>query len=232
MDDCVVPVEDPFLSLPIPAPGVVLVRLVEVGIGPECGQERRLVIRASPEPSVADPCPFGDRLEVAHTVLDRPREAEELVGHAVAAGIGPGRDHLAPLGIVERVVEPRDRSRRVSERRVGRDVLDPLPVDVDLAAVADALQILVPGERLGCPRAALEHLVHCSSRRRFCQTDPSSRRRQRSSVPAAPARGKWHARPGEVLGAPSARASPNGLPSESLQIAQRPPDGSRSRQAP
>jgi hypothetical protein len=48
---------------------------------------------------------------------------------------------------MQRVVEPRDHPRGVAERRMGRDILDALAVDVDLAPVAQAVEILLPRER-------------------------------------------------------------------------------------
>ena len=51
------------------------------------------------------------------------------------------------LRVVQRVVEPRDRARGVAERRMRGDVLDPLAVDLDLAAVAQAFEIFRAGER-------------------------------------------------------------------------------------
>ena len=45
------------------------------------------------------------------------------------------------------VVELRDGSSRIAERRVRGDVLDPLAVDVDLTPVAQGFQELRPGER-------------------------------------------------------------------------------------
>src|SRR5580704_18012507 len=53
---------------------------------------------------------------------------------------------------MERVIEPRDRSRRVAERRMGGDVLDALPIDIDFAAIAQAFQVLCAGE--GAPFGA------------------------------------------------------------------------------
>ena len=51
------------------------------------------------------------------------------------------------LGIVQRIVEPRDHARGVAKGRMGGDVLDALAVDVDLAAVAQRLEILRAGLR-------------------------------------------------------------------------------------
>jgi hypothetical protein len=50
------------------------------------------------------------------------------------------------LFIVERVVEPGDASRRIAERRMDGDVLNPLAIDVDLAAVLQAFQVLPAGK--------------------------------------------------------------------------------------
>jgi hypothetical protein len=52
---------------------------------------------------------------------------------------------------VQRVVQPRGHPDRVSERRMGRDVGDPVAVDIDLPAVAQCLDIFVAGQR-ACPR--------------------------------------------------------------------------------
>jgi hypothetical protein len=48
---------------------------------------------------------------------------------------------------MQRVVELGDGSCAVAERRVGRDVLDPLAVDVDLAPVAQRFEKLRARER-------------------------------------------------------------------------------------
>ena len=48
---------------------------------------------------------------------------------------------------MQRVVELGDGAARVAERRMGGHVVDALAVDVDLAAVPQAFQILGAGER-------------------------------------------------------------------------------------
>ena len=163
VDDRVVPVQDPLLGLAVPAPGVVLVGLIEVGVGAQRGQERRLVVGAAPQPPIAQTGPLGDRLQVADAVLGAARVAEELVGAPAAAGVGLGGDHVAGRGIVQRVVQPRDRPGGVTERRVRRDVLDPLAVDVHLPAVAQALQILLARQRPGLGLRRVRHLGNRSS---------------------------------------------------------------------
>ena len=60
------------------------------------------------------------------------------------------RGHQLPrLGVVQRVVQPRDRSRRVTECGMLGDVADLLAVDPDLAPVAKALEVLLAGQRAG-----------------------------------------------------------------------------------
>jgi hypothetical protein len=88
-----------------------------------------------------------DGVALGDEILARARGAEELVGVAAGAGVGlAGQQHLA-LGIVQRIVKPRDRTRGIAERRVRGDVLDPLAIDIDLAAVAQAFEIFRAGER-------------------------------------------------------------------------------------
>ena len=163
VDDRVVPVQDALLGLAVPAPGVVLVGLIEVGVGAQCGQERRLVVGAAPQPPIAQTGPLGDRLQIADAVLGAARVAEEPMGAPAAAGVGLGRDHVAGGGIVQSVVQPCDRPGGVTERRVRRDVLDPLAVDVHLPAVAQALQILVARQWTGLGRCGVRHLSYRSS---------------------------------------------------------------------
>src|ERR1700726_4161170 len=50
MDYRMIPVQNLFLRLAIPAPGIVLKGSVEVGIGGERSQEGRLVVRAASHP--------------------------------------------------------------------------------------------------------------------------------------------------------------------------------------
>src|SRR6516162_6998013 len=59
-----------------------------------------------------------------------------------------GRELLARGRIVQRVVEPRDRARGVAKRGMLGDVADPLAVEIDLAAVAKAREVLLAGQEL------------------------------------------------------------------------------------
>jgi hypothetical protein len=48
---------------------------------------------------------------------------------------------------MQRIVEACDRARGIAEGGMRRDVLDPLAIDIDLAPVAQALEIFRAGER-------------------------------------------------------------------------------------
>ena len=69
------------------------------------------------------------------------------MGHAAIAGVGRQQELVLALGVVERVVEAGDHPRGVAEGRMGGDVLDPLAVDVDVALVAQRIQVFRPGLR-------------------------------------------------------------------------------------
>src|SRR5215831_19013301 len=66
---------------------------------------------------------------------------------AAGAGVGgPGQSVLG-LGVVERVVEPRDRAGGIAEGWMRRHVVDALAVDIDLAPVAQAGEVFRARER-------------------------------------------------------------------------------------
>jgi len=71
------------------------------------------------------------------------------MGEATVAGIGLDDEDVLLGRIVQGVVEPGDHAGGVAERRMGRHVRDALPVDVDLASIPEALQILLTRKRLG-----------------------------------------------------------------------------------
>ena len=60
MDDGVVDERHALLAELVPALGVLLPRIVEIGIGAERAEERRLVVGRAAEPAIADLGPFGD----------------------------------------------------------------------------------------------------------------------------------------------------------------------------
>src|SRR5262249_60934114 len=88
VNDCVVDERYALLTEFVPTLGVVLIRLVELGIGAERGEESSLVIRRAPHPSVGNPRPLGDRLATGDEVLHALWRLEEGVRHATIAGVG------------------------------------------------------------------------------------------------------------------------------------------------
>lgn len=131
----------------VPGAGVLPVVAVEAGAGLQPGHERRLVVRGTPHEAVGHARPAADRLARAEQVLGVLRGGEEAVA-AAALGIDPGED--VALLAVEAVVEPGDAAAGVAERPVPGDVGDPFAVEVDLATVAQAVEIVGAGhQRVG-----------------------------------------------------------------------------------
>src|SRR3954471_24562589 len=60
MDNGVVDERHPLLAECVPAPGVVLIGGIEIGIGAERRQEGRFVVGRAADPAVRDAGPFGD----------------------------------------------------------------------------------------------------------------------------------------------------------------------------
>ena len=147
IDDGVVHEEHVVLRARVPAFRILSELLVHREIGAERVHQRRLVVRRAPHPAVGHARPVRDRLALAKQILARLGDAEELVGEGSRARIGRACQHRLLLVVVQRVVKPRDRAHRVAERRMRRHIVDLLAVDVDLAAVAQAVDILRPGER-------------------------------------------------------------------------------------
>ena len=66
--------------------------------------------------------------------------------------VSVGSSELAlALLVVQRVVEAGDHARGVAKGGMGRDVLDALAVDIDLAPVAQLLEIFGAGHRPEAP---------------------------------------------------------------------------------
>ena len=87
IDDRVIDEGDFFLHFLVPAPGVFLEGLIELGIRAQRGEKRGLVIRAAAHPAVGHASPFGDGVARADHLLGVARSLEELVGVAAAAGV-------------------------------------------------------------------------------------------------------------------------------------------------
>ena len=156
IDDGVVHEQDIVLRAAVPGLRVVGELFVEIVLHAERIHQRRLVVRRAPHPAVGHARPGGDRLALRDQVLARARDPEELVGEAAVAAVGRTGQHVLVLGIVQRVVKPRDRARRIAERRMRGDVFHPLAIDVDLAPVAQGFEILLAGER---PVLAGDHVL-------------------------------------------------------------------------
>ena len=99
-----------------------------------------------------------DGVALADQVLARMRDAKELVGEGARAGVGRAGQHVFLLGVMQRVIEPGDGARGIAEGRMRGDVLDPLAVDIDLAAVAQAFEVFLAGERPRRARACAQHI--------------------------------------------------------------------------
>ena len=138
---------------------VVVVWRVEGRIGREARHERRLVVGRAPHEAVAQPRPGRDRLARRQEFLRRVARLIEAVG-ADTARIDGGQQ-IALCRVVERIVEPGDRARRIAERRVRRHVLDPLAIEIDRPPVAQARQIVRRGQEIvrlcGYRRALIYH---------------------------------------------------------------------------
>src|SRR5262245_42436485 len=69
--------------------------------------------------------------------------------HAAVARVGRHEQLGLALGVVQRVVEPRDHACGVAKGGMCGDVLDALAIDVDRAPVAQRIQELLTRHRLG-----------------------------------------------------------------------------------
>ncbi len=142
MDDGVIDEGHALLAEFVPAFGVVLIRIVEIRIGAERRQKRRLVVGRAAEPAISELGPFRDRGAAGEQVVHRLGRLEESMRHAAIAGVGRHHDFVFVLGVVHGVVQPRHHPRGVAEGRMFGDLLDLLAVDEDLAAVVERGEIL------------------------------------------------------------------------------------------
>ncbi len=153
MDDRVIDERHTLLAEAIPAPRVVLIGFVEVGVGAERGEERSLVVGRAADPAIGEARPFGDRVAPGDQVGHRLRRLEIGVGEAAVAGVGRQQQAALAFFVVQRVVEPGDHPRGVAKRRMGGDVLDALAVDIDFAPVAQLFKIFGARHRREAGRA-------------------------------------------------------------------------------
>ena len=128
--------------------------------------------------------PDRDGLARGHKFCRRVAYGEEFMG-ADAVAID-ARQRIAGRGIVQRVIEARDRARGVARGRMRGDILDALAIDIDRPAVAQAFQIFASvHQRVGRGVFVLVHgpsslvdVARCqSSRRRFAIVAGAKRHR-------------------------------------------------------
>ena len=154
MNDGVIDERHALLAEFVPALGVVLIRIIELGVGAERRQKRRLVVGRTAEPSVGELRPLGDGVPPGQQIVERFRRLEERVGLAAVAGVSRHHDLVGVFRVVQRIVKPGHHARGVAEGRVRRDVLHALAVDVNRAVVAERLDIFRAGlRRVGAHRA-------------------------------------------------------------------------------
>jgi len=136
VDDGVIHEQHVVLGAPMPALRISRELVVESVVGPERVHQRRLVVGRTPHPAIGHASPGRDGIALADQILARMGDAKEFMGKAAVSGIGRTGQYVLGGGVVQRVVELRDRARSVAERRVGGDVGNALAIDVDLAPVA------------------------------------------------------------------------------------------------
>ncbi len=142
IDDGVVEVEAGFLDALVPGTGVLLEATVELGVGAQGAAEGGLVVRGATHPAVGQPRPFGNGIALLAQVTGGTSEAEELVGVTAVAGIGLPAQLVLGGRVVQGVVEFGHGRRGVTKGGVCGHVLDAIAVDVDLAVVPEAGEVL------------------------------------------------------------------------------------------
>jgi hypothetical protein len=86
MDDGVVDEWHAFLAVSIPTLGVLLVRCIKIGIGPESPKKRSFVIRRATQPTIGQPRPGGDRIARGYLLLDRAGSDEIAMSETAPLG--------------------------------------------------------------------------------------------------------------------------------------------------
>jgi hypothetical protein len=147
VDERVIDVEHSLLAARVPGARIAGELAVELGVGPQRVEEGRLVVGTAAHPAVGNAGPCGDGIALTGHLLARAGGLEEAVRVAAGAGVRGRCQDVLGAGIVQRIIELGDRDRRIAERRVLGDILYALAVNVDLAAVAQRLEELLPGER-------------------------------------------------------------------------------------
>ena len=136
-----------FLRPLVPGARIAGELAVILGVGAERVHQRRLVVGGAAHPAIGQPRPFGDRNLLRLQFLGRAGDAEIAMREAARAGIGRAGEDFLSFRLVQRVVEPGQRAHRIAEAGMRGDVAHPLAVDVDLAAVLEAVDVFGAGER-------------------------------------------------------------------------------------
>ena len=100
-----------------------------------------------------------DGIALRQQFVARVRGAEEFVSEAARPGIGRCRQDRFGFVVVQGIVEPRDRTRGITERRMGRHVRDLLTVDIDFATIAQAFENSAPLNGRFLPAMTSSHLT-------------------------------------------------------------------------
>lgn len=188
MNDGVVDVRHTLLAELVPTARILLIGLIELGVGTQGGEEGGLVVGCAAHPAVRDPRPLRDGIAPGEQIGRRPGSAEISVGHATVAGIRRQQNPLAARGIVERIVKACHHAGGVAERRMNGHIGNALAIQENLAAIPERCEIFLPrlrplaGDRTKGFRFPGEDLcgfaLHFGLHHVFLQEETVSRRRR------------------------------------------------------
>lgn len=133
-------------ELLVPIERMLIERRVELRVGSKARHERRLILRRPPHEAVAKPRPCSNGIPRLEQFLWRLAGCEELV--RADAVVVDGRQEVALRGVVERVIQAHDGAGGIAESGVSRHILDALAIDVDLACIAQTVEILRAGHQI------------------------------------------------------------------------------------
>ena len=167
LHDRVVDERHPLLAEAVPAARILVVGLVELGIGAESGEKRRLVVWRAAEPAISQPRPRGDRVASSYLFLGRTRRHEIAVSEAAPFGRAAQRILLLGVVAMQRVVKPRNHPRCIAKGRMLGDFFYALAIDPHLPAIVETVEKLLSrigkrGHVRGSPCEALPtgYLMH------------------------------------------------------------------------
>jgi hypothetical protein len=103
-----VDIRHPLLTVAIPLPCIFLIRLIEIGVGAEGREERRLIVGRASEPPIGQPRPGGDGIAPGDELLGRPRGLEIAMGKPAPFGRAGQNAFFLFLILMQRIVEASD----------------------------------------------------------------------------------------------------------------------------